>query len=201
MLIGLLAGGFALVLLVVGGAGYYVLSTDHKITTPRSAGGMTLDILATGKYDDAYEEMQRVIRSTIAPADGDWVRGVYRDGDLGFLLIGYTGGYEQRDGLVSKLDFHLRNSLSLGEADVSVRIWEIDDAGGDGEAFCGRVTTTVRSSSYAHSSICAWATRTTFAVVLPLGVKVAGQDRAEPPEYKVEGLQRVMRDLRADVES
>ncbi|OLT20817.1 hypothetical protein BJF79_15720 [Actinomadura sp. CNU-125] len=200
LLIGLLAGGFALVVLAVGGVGFYILRSSHEITTPRSAGGMTLDIQATGETDETYEEMQRVIRSTIAPSGGDWVRGVYRDGDLGFLLIGYTGGYDQRDKLDSKLDFHLRNSLSLGEAEISTRIWQIEDAGGDGDAFCGRVTAKLRSS-YTHSSICAWATRTTFAVVLPLGGKVAGRDAAEPPEYKVAGLQRVMRDLRADVES
>ncbi|WP_207943329.1 hypothetical protein, partial [Actinomadura sp. KC345] len=197
-LIGLLAGGFALVLLLAGGGfGFYYMSTSHELSTPRSAGGLTLDSRYDKGADDLADTMRRVIRSSTSPSNADWEDGVYRDGELAYLLIGFTGSYD-RDNLVSRLSSNLRNELSTDDVRVTTRIYEIDDPGGDGTGLCGRLTASA-GSTYSYNSICGWATRTTFALVIPAGGKSAG--RTEPPQYKVSGLQRVMRDLREDVES
>ena len=194
--IGVLAGAFALVLLLGGGAfAFYFVSTSHELSTPRTAGGMTLDNRYDKGADDLADTLRGAIRTTTSPTNPDWTDGVYRDGELAFLFIGFSGSYD-RDNVISQLDFHLRRALSTPSVRVTTRIWEIDDSGGDGTGLCGRVTATAKST-YAHSSVCGWATRTTFALVVPAGNFAKGN---EPAKYKVSGLQRVMRALRADVE-
>ncbi|TDC89683.1 hypothetical protein [Actinomadura sp. 7K507] len=112
--------------------------------------------------------------------------------------LGAKRARRRADASRAPMDFHLRNAFSTDDVRVTTRIWEIEDSGGDGMGLCGRLTATQRST-YSYNSICGWATRTTFALVIPNGGKTPG--RTEPPEYKVSGLQRVMRDIRADVES
>ncbi|MFG2091202.1 MULTISPECIES: hypothetical protein [unclassified Spirillospora] len=194
--IGLLAGAFVLVLvLAVGGFAVYLAGTSHELSTPRTAGGMTLDNRYDKGADDLADTLRGAIRSTTRPSGSDWADGVYRDGDLAFLFIGFSGSYD-RDNVISQLDFHLRHALSTPSVRVTTRLWEIDDPGGDGTGFCGRVTAAAKST-YAYSSVCGWATRTTFALVVPAGNYTKSN---EPREYKVSGLQRVMRAVRADVE-
>lgn len=197
LLIGLLAGAFVLVLVLSGGGvAFYLASTSHELSTPSRAGGMTLDRSYDKTADDLADTIRGVMRDSASPTNADWADGVYRDGDLAFLFIGFSGAHE-RDKLISRLDFRLRNALSTDDVRVTTRVWEIDDVGGDGMGFCGRVTASAKSR-YSHNSICGWSTRTTFALVIPAGGKTAGEK--EPPEYKVSGLQRVMRALREDVE-
>ncbi|MGP4029779.1 hypothetical protein [Actinomadura sp. 3N407] len=197
LLIGLLAGAFVLVLVLSGGGvAFYLASTSHELSTPSRAGGMTLDNSYDKGADDLADTMRRVMRSSTTPSNADWADGVYRDGDLAFLFIGFSGEYE-RDRLISQLHFHLRNALSTDDVRVTSRIWEIADSGGDGTGLCGRLTAAAKSR-YSYTSICGWSTRTTFALVIPAGGKVSRGN--EPPEYKVAGLQRVMRALREDVE-
>ncbi|GGV40299.1 hypothetical protein GCM10010182_76110 [Actinomadura cremea] len=203
LLIGLLAGGFALLLVLgVGGYAVYYTSTAHELTIPDRAGGMTLDESAEAArlYTELIPDMRRVVLGATDATDYDWRQGLYRDGDLAFLVVGFTGGYDG-DNLVSALSNAVGRELSTDDARVTSRIWEIDDPGGDGTGLCGRLTASAeRATAYAHTSICGWAGRTTFALVIPI-VTEPEQQRDEPPEYEVTGLQRVMRDIRADVES
>lgn len=195
-LIGVLAGVFALVLVLVGGGVVlYFASTSHDLSTPRVAGGMTLDNSYDKSADDLADTLRRAIRSSTVPTDADWADGVYRRGDLKFLFIGFSGSYD-RDNVISRLDHNLRNTLSTPTVSVTTRLWEIGDPGGDGTGLCGRVTARTRST-YAYSSVCGWSTRTTFALIVPAGNYTRG---SEPAEYKVPGLQRIMRAVRADVE-
>ncbi|QFG21085.1 hypothetical protein F7P10_07950 [Actinomadura sp. WMMB 499] len=189
-------------MLGVGGFAVYYVSTDHELSIPSRAGGMTLDSSAEAArlYTQIVPELRRVVLETTNATDYDFYRGLYRDGDLAFLVVGITGDPDA-DNLVSELSFAVRNELSTDDASVSSRIWGIDDAGGDGEAVCGRLTVAAEKvTAYSHSSICAWASRTTFALVVPI-FTAPDQRENEPPEYEVAGLQRVMRDLRADIES
>ncbi|XRQ12754.1 hypothetical protein ACN3XK_18250 [Actinomadura welshii] len=195
-IIGVLAGAFALVmLLAVGAFAVYFVSTSHELSTPRTAGGMTLDKRYDKGADDLADTLRRAIRSSTTPENADWADGVYRDGDLAFLFIGFTGTYD-RDNVISRLDRNLRSTLSTPSVRITTRLWEIDDSGGDGTGLCGRLTAAAQST-YAHSSVCGWATRTSFALVVPAGEYEKGN---EPAQYKVSGLQRVMRSVRADVE-
>ncbi len=197
--IGVLAGAFALVLLLVLGAvGVYYVTTDHELSTPPTAGGMVLERGRDQQADRFADELRRVIRSTTTPSDADFVRGVYRKRDLRFMLVGFSGDYDRKDSLSMRrsLAFHLTNALSTRTTRVMATFHEISDAGGDGTGFCARVTATTQSA-YSNTSICGWATRTSFALVVPL----ARTGRPEPPEYKIAGLRKVMRDLREDVES
>ncbi|HLV73878.1 MAG TPA: hypothetical protein VKY91_13945 [Vulgatibacteraceae bacterium] len=198
-MIGVLAGAFALVLLLVLGAvGVYYVTTDHELSTPPMAGGMVLERGRDQQADRFADELRRVIRSTTTPSDADFVRGVYRKRDLRFMLVGFSGDYDRKDSLSMRrsLAFHLTNALSTRTTRVMATFHEISDAGGDGTGFCARVTATAQGA-YSNTSICGWATRTSFALVVPL----ARTGRLEPPEYKIAGLRKVMRDLREDVES
>ncbi|MBE1538032.1 hypothetical protein [Actinomadura algeriensis] len=200
LLIGLLAGGFA-VLLVLGGGGFafYLMSTSHELSAPSTAGGMSRDTSAERELDDTVDILRRVVMLTANPDGFEYSSAIYRDGDLAYLFVGGTGPYE-RGSLVSRLDQTLRAELSTDDLRVSTQTYGIEDAGGDGEAVCSRLTAQPESGAarYSHNSVCVWSTRTTFGLVMPVGT-ANGQD--EPPQYKVQGLQQVMRDIRADVES
>src|SRR5690606_10133244 len=68
--IGVLAGAFALVLLLVLGAvGVYYVTTDHELSTPPMAGGMVLERGRDQQADRFADELRRVILSTTTPRD------------------------------------------------------------------------------------------------------------------------------------
>lgn len=198
LLIGLLAGAFVLVLAIAGGAfAFFYLGTSHELSTPSVAGGMSRDTKAEDQLEDTIDILHRVVMNT-ARVDGvKYSSAVYRDGDKAYIFVGSTGPYKE-DNIVTSLDRVLRSELSTGAARVTTQTYEIENSGGDGKAVCSRLTASATSvTAYSHNSVCTWATRTTFGLVMPVKTSTS---QKEAPEYKVQGLQRVMRAIRADVE-
>ncbi|QXJ20925.1 hypothetical protein AGRA3207_001722 [Actinomadura graeca] len=200
--IGVLAGGVVGVLLLCAAVyGVYLVRTDHELSTPAVAGGTTRDTAAEGRMDETVRKLRSVITRGSGYKIYDFVSAVYGSGDSRFLFVGGTGEHGN-GGVVDAFNLALQEELNLGQSTVRITssTTKISDPGGDGMAMCSHITATSAtggSTTTSDAQLCAWSTRTTLAVIMPIR---GGSQRQVPSEYEGMGLQDRMRHIRADVE-
>ncbi|TDD86066.1 hypothetical protein E1298_17850 [Actinomadura rubrisoli] len=195
LLIGLLAGGVVLVVVIaVVVFAVYMVNTDHKLSTPPSAGGMSRDTVTEARAVKQVETQRGIIQRASEFKISDFVSAVYASGELKYLFVGGTGKFDAK-----KLRVQFDSSVNTEvQGKLIASTTEVFDKGRDGKAVCTSLMTRPGTTPFAGSTLCAWATRTSFATITPLAATTSLTGTR--PEYSFTGVAAQMRKIRGDVE-
>jgi hypothetical protein len=195
--LGFLIGGVVVFLMLcAGGYVMYLAYTDHDLSTPATAGGMSRDYDTESKSVEAADKLERAISIATDYKVSGFVSAVYGTGDEKYLFVGGTGDHRFK---YPEQTFDSALGTAFANPDGVVynpTSSKMVDAGGDGVGLTTTLNITATRPTTITSTVFlgAWSTRTTFAIVMHIPDTTGKAGTTKLP------LSDTVKNIRKDVE-